>query len=286
MGARMDSIQVTAEGDPVMPSWLVHYFELIKLVMPEGRNSKILADIHISHVNAIAYDMLDVFLGVTPAFDMDDIRRKLFSGRRGGGCSQLNGLLAEVLEALGFNVRRVLSSVVREDSASRFFTHMVLLVSADNDEWVCDAGFGYRGFLYPLRLQHNARAIQGIHEYRVQKKHDMTWCIQYKRRALWTDMYVFKEKIYEAEDFVVAQFFNSYCPLSPFKANLICAKPSLEGGSYLLNTVLVSIKGDVRAQLVIGSVDELVGVLSEYFLIKVESADFVALPAGIFDVVK
>ncbi len=163
---------------------------------------------------------------------------------------------------------------------------MVLLVSADNEEWVCDAGFGYRGFLYPLRLQHNAYAIQGIHEYRVQKKQGMTWCIQYKHSALWADMYVFKEKFYEQEEFVVAQFFNSYFPLSPFKANLICAKPSLEGGSYLLNKVLVSIKGGVRAQLVIGSVEELVGVLSEHFLIKVDSADFVSLPVGIFDVVK
>lgn len=282
----MDSIRVTDEGDPIRPLWLVHYFEMIKLVMPKGHNSKILADIHIAHVNAIAYDMLDVFLGVTPAFAMDDIRRKLFSGRRGGGCSQLNGLLAAVLESLGFHVRRVLSSVVREDNTSRFFTHMVLLVSADNEEWVCDAGFGYRGFLYPLRLQHNAYAIQGIHEYRVQKKQGMTWCIQYKHSALWADMYVFKEKFYEQEEFVVAQFFNSYFPLSPFKANLICAKPSLEGGSYLLNKVLVSIKGGVRAQLVIGSVEELVGVLSEHFLIKVDSADFVSLPVGIFDVLK
>lgn len=81
----MDSIRVTDEGDPIRPLWLVHYFEMIKLVMPKGHNSKILADIHIAHVNAIAYDMLDVFLGVTHAFAMDDIRRKLFSGRRGGG---------------------------------------------------------------------------------------------------------------------------------------------------------------------------------------------------------
>ncbi|PRA27256.1 arylamine N-acetyltransferase family protein [Pseudomonas poae] len=282
----MDSILVAAEGKPLRPLWLVDYFEMIKLVMPRGRSSKILADIHIAHINAIAYDMLDVFLGVTPAFDMADIRKKLFSGQRGGGCSQLNGLLAAVLESLGFNVRRVLSSVVREGRASKFFTHMVLLVSADNEDWVCDAGFGYRGFLYPLRLQHNAQDIQGIHEYRVQKKQDATWCIQYKRSALWVDMYVFKEKLYESEDFVMAQFFNSYFPLSPFKANLICAKPSLEGGNYLLNTVLVSVKGGVRAQLVIGSVDELVDVLAQYFLIKVDSADFVALPVGIFDVVR
>jgi len=282
----MDSIRVTPEDKPIRPLWLVRYFKMIKLVMPKGHNSKILADIHIAQVNAIAYDMLDVFLGVTPAFDMDDIRRKLFSGRRGGDCSQLNGLLADVLESLGFNVRRVLSSVVREDSISRFFTHMVLLVTADNEEWLCDVGFGYRGFLYPLRLQHNVHAIQGIHEYRVQKKQDMTWCIQYKRSALWMDMYVFKEKFYEPEEFVVAQFFNSYFPLSPFKANLICAKPSLDGGSYLLNTMLVSIKSGVRTQLVIRSIDELVGVLSEHFLIEVESTGFVALPVGIFDVVK
>ncbi len=284
MSVEPESSCVMAARALAVPEWLTLYFKRINLAMPSVINAKTLAEIHFAHINAIAYDMLDVFLGITPSFNMDDISTKLIAGRRGGGCTQLNGLLAVVLEALGFKVRRTLSAVYREDSGVRLSTHMVLLVSADNEEWICDAGFGYRGFLYPLRLHHNEQVVQGVHEYRLQRVRALTWNIQYRRGAQWIDMYVLREASYEPHEFVVSQFFNAYSPLSLFKKNLVCAKPSLNGGSYLINAFLVSVQGDKRARRIVRSVYELVDVLDEYFDIELNPADFVALPTDLFDV--
>jgi len=267
----------------LIPDWLALYFQRINLVVPTDTSAGTLADIHFAHVNAIAYEMLDVFLGIVPSFDMTEISDKLTSGRRGGGCTQMNGLLAVVLETLGFSVRRSLSAVSRENGAMNLSTHMVLLVSADDEEWICDAGFGYRGFLYPLRLLHNAQVVQGVHEYRVQRGGASNWSIEYRRGAQWISLYVLRDASYDAHEFVVGQFFNAYSPLSPFKNNLVCARPSLQGGSYLINNVLVSIQQRARIRRHVRSKSEWVDVLDEYFDIKLKVSDFVSLPMGMFD---
>lgn len=267
----------------LIPDWLVLYFQRINLAVPTDTSAGTLADIHFAHVNAIAYEMLDVFLGIVPSFDMTEISDKLTSGRRGGGCTQMNGLLAVVLETLGFSVRRSLSAVSRENGAMNLSTHMVLLVRADDEEWICDVGFGYRGFLYPLRLLHNAQAVQGVHEYRVLRVTELMWRIQYRRGVQWINMYVLRDASYEVDEFVVGQFFNSYSPLSPFKKNLVCARPSLQGGRYLVNNVLVSIQHCSRTRHVVKSLWELVDVLEEYFDIGLGVADFVFPPVNLFD---
>jgi N-hydroxyarylamine O-acetyltransferase len=267
----------------LIPDWLVLYFQRINLAVPTDTSAGTLADIHFAHVNAIAYEMLDVFLGIVPSFDMTEIIDKLTSGRRGGGCTQMNGLLAVVLETLGFSVRRSLSAVSRENGAINLSTHMVLLVRADDEEWICDVGFGYRGFLYPLRLFHNAQVVQGVHEYRVLRVTELMWRIQYRRGVQWINMYVLRDASYEVDEFVVGQFFNSYSPLSPFRNNLVCARPSLQGGRYLVNNVLVSIQDCARTRHVVRSLWELVDVLEEYFDIGLGVADFVSPPVNLFD---
>jgi len=267
----------------LVPDWLALYFKRIKLDVPTDISADTLTDIHFAHVNTIAYDMLDVFLGIAPSFDMDQIGDKLISGGRGGGCTQMNGLLAVVLETLGFSVRRSLSAVSREDGAMNLSTHMVLLVRVEDEEWICDVGFGYRGFLYPLRLLHNAQVVQGVHEYRVQRVGTSMWGIQYRRGVQWINMYVLRDASYDAHEFVVGQFFNAYSPLSPFKNNLVCARPSLQGGCYLINNVLVSIQQHARNRRIVTSCHELVEVLDEYFDIELEACDFVSLPVDIFN---
>lgn len=284
VSADSNSLSATAVCVRAIPEWLDFYFERINLEMPSILNAKTLAQIHFAHVSSIAYDMLDVFLGITPSFDMDDVRAKLISGRRGGGCTQLNGLLAVVLETLGFSLRRTLSAVCRESSGVKLSTHMVLLVRADNEEWICDTGFGYRGFLYPLRLRDEEQVVQGVHEYRLQLIEPLMWSICYRRGDRWINMYLLREANYETPEFVVGQFFNAYSPLSPFKSNLVCAKPSLDGGSYLVNGLLVSDRNGVRTRRIVKSLQEFVEVLVEYFDIRVSAEQFIALPEGLFDV--
>lgn len=267
----------------LIPDWLALYFQRINLAVPSDTSAGTLADIHFAHVNAIAYEMLDVFLGIVPSFDMTEISDKLTSGRRGGGCTQMNGLLAVVLETLGFSVRRSLSAVSRENGAMNLSTHMVLLVRADDEEWICDVGFGYRGFLYPLRLLHNTQVVHGVHEYRVLRVAELMWSIQYLRGIQWINMYVLRDASYEVNEFVVGQFFNAYSPLSPFRNNLVCARPSLQGGRYLVNNVLVSIHDCARTRRIVGSMRELVEVLEEYFDIELGVADFISPPVDLFD---
>jgi N-hydroxyarylamine O-acetyltransferase len=266
-----------------VPAWLELYFNRINLDVPTDISIDTLADIHFAHASNIAYDMLDVFLGIEPSFDMQQIGDKLISGRRGGGCTQMNGLLAVVLETLGFSVRRSLSAVSREDGSMNLSTHMVLLVRVDDEEWICDVGFGYRGFLYPLRLLHNAQVVQGVHEYRVQRVGTSVWGIQYRRGVQWINLYILRDACYGAHEFVVGQFFNAYSPLSPFKNNLVCARPSLQGGCYLINDVLVSVQQHTRQRRIIRSRHELVDVLDEHFSIELEVGDFVSLPVDMFD---
>jgi N-hydroxyarylamine O-acetyltransferase len=116
-------------------------------------SAETLRAIHRAHLLAIPYENLDIHRGVTLSLDPDAIYDKLVTGRRGGWCYEMNGLLAWALREMGFDVTLLASDVRREfvgDGAGG--EHLVLMVRADGRPYLADTGFG-NGILEPLPLE-------------------------------------------------------------------------------------------------------------------------------------
>lgn len=114
-----------------------------------------LTALHRRHLLAIAYENLDVQLGVPVSLDIEPIYGKLVLEGRGGWCYEMNGLLAWALEAIGFPLTRLAAGVWREvrgDDAVG--NHLALRVQPEDDEsaYLADVGFG-DGILEPVPVR-------------------------------------------------------------------------------------------------------------------------------------
>lgn len=108
--------------------------------------------VHRLHAETIPWESLHVPLARHSSRDPADAFAKLVEGRRGGWCYEMNGLLAWMLEAIGFTVRRLAGGVGREQMGDfAIGNHLVLLVELDRP-WIADVGFG-TGLLEPVPLE-------------------------------------------------------------------------------------------------------------------------------------
>lgn len=83
------------------------YLARIEYRGPLATDLACLSAIHRQHLLAIPYEDLDVQLGRPLDLDPERIFEKIVTGRRGGWCYEMNGLLCWALREIGFEVQRM-----------------------------------------------------------------------------------------------------------------------------------------------------------------------------------
>lgn len=112
---------------------------------------QVLFELHRAHLTSIAYENLDIHLGVPITVNMKQIFDKIVNGGRGGWCFEMNGLFGWALNEIGFDVTMYAATVGRDTRKnSREGDHLVLRVDLDQ-AYLADVGFGI-GFYEPLPL--------------------------------------------------------------------------------------------------------------------------------------
>src|SRR5690349_19428106 len=125
---------------PLSSTQLSRYFARVGYSGDAKVSLATLRDLHRAHLLSIPYENLDIHLGVPLTLDEDRIFAKLVDERRGGWCYEMNGVLANVLETMGFDVRRVAGTVGRAAHGWRAQgNHLVLVVKLDRP-WIVDVG--------------------------------------------------------------------------------------------------------------------------------------------------
>jgi N-hydroxyarylamine O-acetyltransferase len=149
------------------PSQLSRYFARVGYGGDARPSLTTLRALHRAHLLSIPYENLDIHLGVPLTLEPDRMFAKLVDERRGGWCYEMNGVFADVLGSLGFDVRLVSGTVGRATSGWRAQgNHLVLIVTIDRP-WIADVGFG-DGFLAPLPLEPGTYTQSFLH-YRVSR---------------------------------------------------------------------------------------------------------------------
>lgn len=134
---------------PATPDQLAAYLARIGFSGTPRPDFETLTAVHRGHVAAIAWECIDCFIGHPTGRDPRAAFDKLVTGGRGGWCYEMNGLLAWMLEAMGFSLTRLAAGVMRDRMGdSAIGNHLTLIVHLDRD-YIADVGLG-AGLIEPI----------------------------------------------------------------------------------------------------------------------------------------
>lgn len=134
-------------------------------------SAEFLIKLHRAHVSEIAYNNIDILLGIPYDLSMEALFDKVIRRRRGGFCYELAPLFAKLLQHLGFEAKLVSARLMQRDGQlGPEFDHGVVVVQLE-ERWLADVG-NSRFFLSPLRLDETGWQQYGSRCFRVQHEHE------------------------------------------------------------------------------------------------------------------
>jgi N-hydroxyarylamine O-acetyltransferase len=240
------------------------YFARIDYRGPREPTAEALQGIHLAHATHIPFENLDVLAGLPIRIDLAGLQAKLVDARRGGYCFEQNMLLAGMLEAVGFSVKRLLARVRFRAQHLLPLTHMALEVEADGQPWLCDVGFGGHGLLEPLPFAEGSYE-QGIWTYRLARENDRWWVLQAPLAEGWIDLYTFTRERYELIDFEPPNFYVYQHPDSIFRKALMAQRPLPDVRYLLVGNDFMEVRPDGTTRSRVESDEERNRILKERF---------------------
>jgi arylamine N-acetyltransferase len=124
--------------------WVRQYLRRLDIDDPGRPSVAALFALHRAQTERVAYENIDIFRGRPQGIDPAESINRIVGGR-GGYCFNLNGALATLLGALGYQVRwhiGAVHSVLRDPLPTDFRNHLAVTVELDGDIWMVDAGLG------------------------------------------------------------------------------------------------------------------------------------------------
>jgi N-hydroxyarylamine O-acetyltransferase len=244
------------------------YFQRISYDGPTIPSLDTLNGILSAHVQTIPFENLDVLLGRPIELSPEGLQRKLVHGRRGGYCFEQNGLLLDVLQALGFDVvplsGRVRYQRPRDYTPAR--THLFLRVMIDDAPWVADVGVGALSLTYAIRFDVDGEQATAHEPRRIVSEHGRFFH-QVRFGDEWHDVLEFTGEQMPPIDRELANWYTSTHPQSHFKARLIAARALPDGQRLTLLNREVSVRdrSGHAVTTAVATPDDLLTILSERF---------------------
>jgi len=252
------------------------YFDRIGYTGPWEPTLDVLQALHRLHPAAIAFENLTPLMGERVSLDLGDLQAKLVRGGRGGYCYEQNGLFKAVLTALRFQVHGLAARVrwgLPEDAPPRPRTHMALLVTLPEGDFIADVGFGGMTMSAPLALQTEAPQPTPHEPFRLAEAADGRLDLQAEVGTGWRTLYRFDLTPHLDADYEPMNWFTATHPTSPFPVSLMAAR-ALPGRRLALSNARYTVREPGREP-----VERTLSTLAE--LGRVLSEDFdVALPPG------
>lgn len=222
------------------------YFARIGLELPENPQptSELLKKIHFAHCCSVPYENYDMMRGIPTSLEDDALFEKIVVQGKGGICFELNGALAMLLRALGYQVTEYASRYLRGESTLPMRRHRVLKVEAVDGVWLCDVGIGERAQREPIALVEGLIQEQYGETYRLRKDSFLGWVLEDYYKGVWADFYSFTEEPQLVADYVALNFYCEKHPDSPFNKEEMFALKTPDGRITLDGHIYKKIRGD------------------------------------------
>lgn len=240
-----------------------------------------------AHVRSLSFEGLDPYVGI-PVADLTPqaLQHKMIDRRRGGFCFEQNGLLAEVLASLGFDVIPLAGRVVwmRDPGPMPAETHKLLNVGipGEHTRYLVDVGFGGCTPPDPLRFVLDEAQPTSLEDFRITavdptRNHPLDpevpgqLSMQVRIGDEWRPMYLFTPVPRPPVDSLVGAWYASTHPGSRFVAG---ATAAIVTGTSRLNLAGAQLTEHHRdghtVKTTLGSAAEILAVLDERFGIDVD----------------
>ena len=174
-----------------------------------------------SHLAAVRFENLDIFLKGKVNVDLESIQDKIVFRGRGGYCYEHAQLFGAVLERLGFGVERLLARVGPDGGPARPRTHLTLGVRAGQHVWLADPGFGSSPPA-PLSLNRHRsggrQEVDGwIYEVTPGEEHGQdVWKLREYQAGTWVTLHRWDDNKVQPIDVVLSNHYTSTHPDSWF----------------------------------------------------------------------
>lgn len=152
------------------------YLDRIGLSAPIRPDLDSLEMLQRAHLSTVPFENLDVFARRAVRTDDEWTVTKIAERGRGGWCFELNGAFAALLTELGYEVKR-LASTVLYGSVAPIPTHLSVEVTLDRP-YLVDVGFG-DSFIRPLPLDSEGPHDGGTAKFGFQFEGDTTTLISH-----------------------------------------------------------------------------------------------------------
>lgn len=174
-----------------------------------------------SHLAAVRFENLDVFLKGAVDMSLEAIQDKIVYRGRGGYCYEQAQLFGAVLERIGFGIERLLARVGPDGGPARPRTHLTLRVRAGQNVWLADPGFGSSPPA-PLSLRRyrsgGPQEVDGwIYEVTPDEEHGQdVWKLREYQAGRWVTLHRWDDNKVQPVDVVLSNHYTSTHPDSWF----------------------------------------------------------------------
>ena len=219
-----------------------------------------LQDLQRSHLGSVPFESLSIHLGERISLAEGALFDKIVVQRRGGLCYELNGLFAELLAALGYEVTRLAASVYTGQSVGPPLDHLGLRVVADGEPWLVDVGFGAFAH-YPLRFDVRGDQADPAGTYRIEEL--VNGDVVVAENGVPT--YRLEPRPRELAEFGPTCWWQQTSPESHFTIAPICSILTEDGRVTVRGRTLIETTSDMRSERDVDDDGELLAIYRERF---------------------
>lgn len=240
------------------------YLQRIDYCGSREPTAETLRALQVAHLLHVPFENLSIHAGEPIVLEQDALFAKIVTGQRGGFCYECNGLFAELLRALGFEVAMLGAGVARPDgSFGPNFDHMTLMVTLEQ-RWLVDVGFG-ESFIEPLLLDARFDQEQGAGVFRIVADGEYLVLMKRDEGGDWKPQYRFTLQPYNFVDYEEMCHFHQTSPDSHFTRGTLCSRATANGRITLSNMRLITTSGAERDEQTLNSKEDYDRVLREQF---------------------
>jgi len=224
--------------------------------------------LQLAHMKTVPFENLDISLGQKIRLDMDNLRDKIVTRKRGGFCYELNGLFAWLLKEIGFEVIYLNARDFHEEDGTFGidFDHLALMVKIPNESirWLVDVGWG-DSFTSPLDIDNANWQEQSLRAYCLEPFQNgyQLWQKGYDGKIV--RQYYFNLTAHSFPfEYEAACVYHQTSPQSIFTKNQIISRATEDGRVSLDNDELIITKRGQQIRLPVHE-DERATLLKKYF---------------------
>jgi N-hydroxyarylamine O-acetyltransferase len=238
------------------------YLERIGLSEPLPVTARSLAAIQWAHLHAAPFENLDICaLDRRFSLEIPEIYEKVVERGRGGFCFELNGLLATLLESMGYEVWRMAAHFTTAAEPDPF-DHLVLMVTvpADESRWYVDVGAGRVNPEQPVPI--GGEAADGRNRTRFTGGQ---WVGEAKGEDGWNSVLAWDPDVWQLSDFAPRCRYFQTDPGSFFRNGALCSILVPGGRVTLAKRTLISTIDGRREERELTSGDAIADALESVF---------------------